>query len=422
MGNPVVPNAQGDAATTAALKSQFANVPGLQSMLNSQSMTGNQLASVTQFQGQAAIPANSLVSGSLPTNVDQQRQLLQRIQQANGSAATAQTAQSGFPPVSNLPPVSWSAVGGGNPGQTNTQNFLGQQPNTTYPASTQQQMPMTGITTGISTGSAAGTTATLAQAGTSSQEMFDQALNDALPMSPQQIRATKQRMLQTQRAAVGYYVVPPKPVSTSLTVDLAPGAQPPVIRLGQGFVSSLVFVDVTGAPWPIELSDLGNPSAFNLQWDKTGKSNTIMAQALTSYTFGNLAVKLVGLNTPVMLTLIPGQKSVDYRVDLHIAGRGPNAETFPIEGLPQTEGHELVTVLEGIAPAGSKALHVKGGQAQAWLLDGRIYLRTRMTLLSPGWLATVSSADGMRAYMLQRTPHVLISQNGKTVQLKLEGL
>jgi intracellular multiplication protein IcmK len=44
-----------------------------------------------------------------------------------------------------------------------------------------------------------------------------------------------------------------------------------------------------------------------------------------------------------------------------------------------------------------------------------------LTLLSPGWMATVSSPDGMHAYQLQRTPNLLVSQNGKVVQLKVEG-
>jgi intracellular multiplication protein IcmK len=253
------------------------------------------------------------------------------------------------------------------------------------------------------------------------KDMFEDALDGALPLKPQQIQEAKARLLQTQRAAAGYMIVPPKPVSTSLRVDLAPGADPPVIRQSQGFISSLVFVDATGAPWPIESLDLGNSEAFQVQWNQKG--HILMVQATKPFTYGNLAVKLINLDTPVMLTLIPGQKVVDYRVDLRIMANGPNATAQPIvNGIPSAEADELMNILEGIAPTGSKALQPKGGDAQAWLFQNKLYLRTRMSVLSPGWLATLSSPDGMHAFMLQPTPTVLVAQNGKAVQLKIEGL
>src|SRR3990172_616860 len=106
--------------------------------------------------------------------------------------------------------------------------------------------------------------------------------------------------------------VPPKPTSTSLLVDLSPKAVPPVIRLGAGYITSIVFVDTTGQPWPIAAYSIGDPSAFNIQWDRKG--NTLLIQASAFYKRSNLAVILRDLNTPVMITLISGQEAVDYRV------------------------------------------------------------------------------------------------------------
>ena len=214
---------------------------------------------------------------------------------------------------------------------------------------------------------------------------------------------------------------PPKPTATSQFVNLSPGSTPPVIRLAQGFVSSLVFLDSTGAPWPISAYDLGDPVSFNIQWDKT--SNTLMIQALKLYNYGNLAVKLKGLNTPVMLTLIPGQKAVDYRVVLRIQGYGPNASSLPLEeGIPPNASDVLLHVLEGVPPQGSLHLTVTGGDARAWLLGEKIYVRTNLTILSPGWIASMTSADGMHAYELQKAPVLLVSWHGKVMQLKVEGL
>lgn len=240
-----------------------------------------------------------------------------------------------------------------------------------------------------------------------------------LSLSPDQIRRLHRLFNHNQRAAAEHPEVPPKPTSKSIMVDLAPGASPPIIRLSAGFVSSLVFVDGTGAPWPIAAWDLGDPRSYNIQWDKKG--NTLMIQAITRYKTGNLAVVLKNMHTPIVLTLLPGQKAVDYRVDLRMPGLGPNASTTETS-LPATENTVLLNVLNGAPPQGSRKLGVSGGNGEAWLFGDQIYLRTRLTAISPGWLATMSSADGLHAYELQQTPIVLASDHGKLVKLIIEGL
>jgi intracellular multiplication protein IcmK len=250
---------------------------------------------------------------------------------------------------------------------------------------------------------------------------FNAMAKNALPMSPDQIQRLRQLFSASQLAASTTPGTPPRPVATSQLVRLDPGATPPVIRLGQGFVTSLVFVDSTGAPWPVAAYDVGNPGAFNIQWDKT--SNVLMIQSTSLYTYGNLAVRLKGLVTPVMLTLVPGQKAIDYRVDLRIPGQGPHAAASPNgDGLPSGANPDLLGILDGIPPAGSKTLTVTGGPAQAWSVNDILYIRTRLTLLSPGWLSTMSSADGTKAYEMQKAPNLLVSMNGKVISLKIEGL
>ncbi|KTD65833.1 DotH/IcmK family type IV secretion protein [Legionella shakespearei] len=250
---------------------------------------------------------------------------------------------------------------------------------------------------------------------------FKDMTRSLYPLTPEQIVRLKQIYNTSEYAQASTAGTPPKPTATSQFVNLSPGSTPPVIRLSQGFVSSLVFLDSTGAPWPIAAYDLGDPGAFNIQWDKT--SNTLMIQAMKLYNYGNLAVRLRGLNTPVMLTLIPGQKAVDYRVDLRVQGYGPNAKSMPMEeGIPPSASDLLLHVLDGVPPPGSKRLVVSGGDARGWLLGEKMYVRTNLTVLSPGWLASMTSADGMHAYEMQKSPVLLVSWHGKVMQLKVEGL
>lgn len=254
-----------------------------------------------------------------------------------------------------------------------------------------------------------------------SNAAFTAVMQQNMPLSPQQVVQLHQQVDLAQRAAATPANIPPKPVSSTLMVNLAPGTTPPAVRLAQGYVSSLVFVDSTGTAWPIASFDIGNPKAVSMQWD--GKSNILLIQSLTPYTDGDIVVRLVGLPTPITLELVSGQRVVDYRVDIHVSGIGPNTKEVPVGStLPNSANQLLLGVLDGVAPAGSKLLTINGADCEAWLLGEKIYLRTRLTLLSPGWMGKMSSPDGMQAYELPRTSSILVSRYGEPVELKVEGL
>ncbi|OGT42907.1 MAG: hypothetical protein A3F42_08290 [Gammaproteobacteria bacterium RIFCSPHIGHO2_12_FULL_37_34] len=249
---------------------------------------------------------------------------------------------------------------------------------------------------------------------------FNNMLQQNMPLAPQQVVQLRQQIDLAQRASATSPNIPPKPVSTTIMVNLAPGATPPAIRLAQGYVSSLVFVDSTGAPWPIASFDIGYPKSMNIQWD--GKSNILLLQAVSPYSNGNIVVRLIGMPIPVTLELVAGQPVVDYRVDIHVSGIGPNTKELPTGTmLPNNANQLLLGVLDGVAPAGSKALNVRGADAQAWLLGEKMYFRTRFTVLSPGWIGTMASPDGMHAYEMQKTSSILVSRYGEPAELKIEG-
>ncbi len=253
-----------------------------------------------------------------------------------------------------------------------------------------------------------------------SKDAFKLLMQQNTPLTPQQVVKLRQLIDQSQRAAAIPANVPPKPVSSTLMVNLSPGATPPAIRLAQGYVTSLVFVDSTGSTWPIQSYDIGNPKTANIQWD--GKSNILLIQAISPYGDSDLVLRLVGLPTPITLELVSGQRVVDYRTDIHVPGIGPNTKDLPIgTGLPNSANQLLLDVLDGVAPPGSQQLTVRGGDCEAWLLGNTMYLRTLLTVLSPGWMGRMVSPDGMHAYEMQKTSSVLVSQYGQPIELKIEG-
>jgi len=252
-------------------------------------------------------------------------------------------------------------------------------------------------------------------------QAFDYLLQEVLPLSPDQIKRLHKYYDKTVEAAATSPVTPPTPQFSSIPVSLDPGSTPPVIRLSTGFVSSVLFVDSSGAPWRITAYSIGDPAAFNIQWDQ--KSNALFIQSMKQYSHGNLAVRLEGLDTPVMITLVSGQRQVDFRVDLQIPGRGPNAIAPVVEtAINANVNPILLNILDGIPPIDSIKLGVIGAPGDAWLNDNKVYFRTRLTVLSPAWVASVSSADGTHVYELMVTPYIMGSENGKTVNIKLTGL
>lgn len=253
---------------------------------------------------------------------------------------------------------------------------------------------------------------------------YNMLLESALPLSPDQIKHLRKLYEQTEEATNTTPKAPPTPISSSMMVNLDPGTTPPIIRLSAGFVSSLVFTDVTGEPWPIVSYDVGDPKVFNIAWDT--RSNTIFAQSLKLYAHGNLAVRLQDLPTPIMLSLISGgQREVDFRVDLQVTSRGPNAKP-PIMSdsslMPARVNAELINILDGVAPVGSLQLDVAGGQGKAWLSNKKLYFRSSLTVISPAWLSMVSSPDGTHVYEMAPTPLILASQDGRTVNIQIKGL
>jgi intracellular multiplication protein IcmK len=90
--------------------------------------------------------------------------------------------------------------------------------------------------------------------------------------------------------------------------------------------------------------------------------------------------------------------------------------------LPNPADGELLNVLDNVPPPNATRLTIPGGGASAWLSNGKMYLRTRFVLLSPGYLSVMKSPDGTYAYELQKTPSILVSQYGKPVELRVQGV
>lgn len=251
-------------------------------------------------------------------------------------------------------------------------------------------------------------------------QAFETALTNLLPLRPDQIEELLERLDAAQRASAPPGQPLPEPEIKVENLSLDPGTVPPEILVNAGFVTTVSVLDVTGQPWPIQ--DIAIGGQFDVPPPSDG-SHVLRITPLARHGSGNLSVRLVGYKTPIIFRLTAGSPTVHYRYDARVPEFGPGAEAPLIDtGIAGAAGDGvLMSVLEGVPPAGTLKLSVSGvdRRTSAYLIENTVYVRTPLTLLSPGWDASVSSADGMNVYAAADAPVLLLSDNGVLVRARV---
>lgn len=250
---------------------------------------------------------------------------------------------------------------------------------------------------------------------------YKRAAEGLLPLSPDQVRTFMHKLEATQNAAQPPHAGPPKGEVKISTVSLDPGANPPVINLAAGYVTTIDIIDQTGEPWPI--LDVGIGGNFEVTPTEAG-SHVVRIVPLTRVGKGNLSILLKGLSTPVIFRLSSGGSKYHMRFDARIPQLGPFARTPIIrQGMswPVAGGEVISMILENAPPAGAQRLKVSGldSRTKAWKIGSSVYVRTPLSLLSPAWNASASSADGMTVYEIGDAPVLLMSDNGAMLRARL---
>lgn len=246
------------------------------------------------------------------------------------------------------------------------------------------------------------------------QEAFDAAITGLFPMRPDEIRELLRQYDTTTRAVEEPIHGVPTPTVNVATINLDPGATPLILKTATGHITTLSLLDATGAPWPIQ--DISWAGDFEVIEPEEG-GHVIRITPLAIAAYGNMSIRLVELKTPVTIMLSTSKDEVQYRVDARIAEFGPqSAPQIIAGGSERVAGNDLImSVLDGTPPQGAQKLFVGGvdGRTTAYKLNNMTYVRTPLTLLSPGWQQSVSSADGMNVYALNETPVLLLSDRGR---------
>lgn len=251
------------------------------------------------------------------------------------------------------------------------------------------------------------------------EESYKRATDSMLPMTPDQVRGFMQRLEATQEASIPPFAGTPRGEVKVHTLTLDPGVDPPLVNLAAGYVTTIAVLDATGQPWPI--LDVGVGGNFEVSPTQAG-SHVVRLTPLTRFGNGNLSVLLKDLTTPVIFRLAAGGNTVNLRYDARIPKFGPNAKVPLIDRRKLAAGDEVIMMfLDNAPPGDAKRLRVSGTdkRTMAWMLNDKVFVRTPLTLLSPAWNASVSSADGMTVYEVGDAPVLLASDSGNMQRIRL---
>jgi intracellular multiplication protein IcmK len=244
--------------------------------------------------------------------------------------------------------------------------------------------------------------------------LFNQALNGVFPLTPAQIKAYQRRLGKTREA-----IHPgPPPVMRSRTrkIDLSPGAAIPSINVTPNYVSTMVFLDASGAPWPISSVTVGNPTFFTVAAPDVKPRNLITISAMGSHLATNLAITLKGHTTPVIVSLSTNSARSAALTALRANSDGPLAKSPVFQTMePAGANKTLLAFLDDVPPNGATRMTTKVSGIEAWRFKHHLYLRTRMMPIWPAFVSVARGDQGVHVYSMPDVSSVMLTRDGERV-------
>ena len=267
-------------------------------------------------------------------------------------------------------------------------------------------------------------------------EELKQLLQEQTPLTAEQVLTARKASQQVEKAMKARLGPPPRPVSEVMRVRFAAGATPQVLRIATGYVSTVVFSDVTGAPWNVLRVIPGNKGQLRVpeaekedgSSNNAIKTNSFTVAPLVDEVTTNLAIYLEGAPAPITMIVATGQPEVDFRLDVSVQARGPAAVAPTLSrGLAESVSPELTNMVAGLTPTQAKPLKIISSDVadvQAWVMGQRMFVRARANVLTPpvpkdGKVA--SGPDGTKVFELPIASEVLLMQGGSVGRLRLAG-
>lgn len=258
------------------------------------------------------------------------------------------------------------------------------------------------------------------------RNLVQDSLDQSVPMDSDEIRRFLTELLKRNQAANENYTgrSPAKPVTSVESLDLSPGATPPVVRVAMGQGAVISFADAAGRPWAIADDINFNAAAYEVKLI----APHLYTVKLNKPAAANITVVLKDLPRPIVITALPATDEADYlkefTVPRFIDGVAPPSVVTAVNsGGLALNAPELLNYLYRTPPKEAKALGVLGMPGvMAWQnSQTTMVVRTSGLLVIPAWMRRHSSTDGVSVYEIPLSPVVTIAQDGMQHRLSVNG-
>lgn len=207
-----------------------------------------------------------------------------------------------------------------------------------------------------------------------------------------------------ERGKGGVYQEAAKVVRRRVAVGLAPDADVPELRLNAENSGALVFTDSMGSPWRV--ADVLAPGYVSA----TKHENMVIFRPAGSQRFGrgSVTILLEGLNSTVTFALSYGySREVDGQVEAQVQARNPGAVVNAVQGGVIETDEVFGLFLDGEPPKTASKVKTSVKAVDAWMYQGRLYVRTPLSIHSPAFRMYGGSATGANVYRFDQIPSVV---------------
>lgn len=262
----------------------------------------------------------------------------------------------------------------------------------------------------------------------STDEIYEAAKRSLIPVAPEQVKDFRHAQDAANAAALGGPM--PELVNREVRLVVGPGMDAPTISLAPGFVTSVLFVDATGAPWPIRwLHGAKEGGRFSMSWTEEYPANLITVKPLQNHISGNVVVTLNELDMPINVLFDVDSKNehglfppkADGTITVKVMKAGPNAVRSAVVSSPAANINSIeYSFLYETPPAEAEEIELRPSLGRAWLYEGRIFYRSASNLIWPAYTGVVNGQGGVRVYELGLVPLLMISRDGRKVSISLD--
>lgn len=268
------------------------------------------------------------------------------------------------------------------------------------------------------------------------QLVVDEVVDSQYPLTPEQEKQIQDALRSAdafQFDAVKDIEIKNHKIPLSLT---SPGI--PVVKLGHTFTTNLIFTDVAGNPWTVEmLTDISDTDVVSVS---KKAPNIISVRPKKRAGKTNLPVKLVGEQRPITFLFDISDTEVYFDVDIQVDAMGDNSDSQKTFAIANFNNRQSVSPRLNLEPAKALLLQFMTPEGYeerklfnehreridprdftAWSKGDSLYVVTPHGPYSPDPNDIIASPDGRHILMeFKRTPVIAVRKNGKIFWLHVE--